>query len=207
MSDVLYLASQSKNRQELLRRCKINYEVLRHDADELSIDPSLEFNEYVLAIANEKMKHAVLPQAEAVKQRPAFILTADTMLKTIEKNPHLIGKPIDREDARRLLGLLRKVPFLVTTACVLEKKKFDKKWISLEKKELIVSATAEFCVEEKEIDFYLDSTPESLSSCGATAVEGFGDNFLKSINGSYSAALGIPIYELRKLLKELDFSF
>jgi len=43
--------------------------------------------------------------------------------------------------------------------------------------------------------------------CGAGMVEGFGASFLKSINGSYSAVIGLPLFELRDALKKLDFKF
>jgi predicted house-cleaning NTP pyrophosphatase (Maf/HAM1 superfamily) len=46
-----------------------------------------------------------------------------------------------------------------------------------------------------------------MVSCGAGRIEDFGENFLKSVNGSYTTILGLPMFELRRALKEIGFKY
>jgi predicted house-cleaning NTP pyrophosphatase (Maf/HAM1 superfamily) len=40
---------------------------------------------------------------------------------------------------------------------------------------------------------------------GALAIEGFGEQFVREVSGSYSAILGLPMYQLRKALMSFYF--
>lgn len=189
--NVLYLASNSQGRQKLLKRCKIPYKVISHNSDESLVEGiGLTPEDYVLRIASEKMK--------SVKSSEMFILTADTLIFLEDK---VLGKPKDIEDAKNMLRLMRDKDITVITGCVLEKRSSV-----VERREFIGKATCRYNVDEDLMDEYFKNVPEALYCCGAGTIEGFGDNFLESINGSYSAVIGIPIYELRKHLKELGFN-
>ena len=54
------------------------------------------------------------------------------------------------------------------------------------------------------IDFYLDQIP-FMTLSGAGFIEGIGEQFVKEINGCYSAILGLPMYKLREALFSLEF--
>ena len=137
-------------------------------------------------------------------QEPIFLLTADTLVNSAG---HILGKPEDFEDAKRMLKLISKEPILVTTGCVVEKRVFNSKWQIESQTKLIVSATVEYCLEDKEIEPYLNMVPGAMTCCGAATIEGIGENFLKNINGSYSTVIGLPIYEVRNALKVMGFIF
>ena len=47
----------------------------------------------------------------------------------------------------------------------------------------------------------------SSDLCGAGVIEGIGQAFLKNINGSYTAVIGLPLFELRQALKKIGFKF
>ncbi len=202
--NILYLGSKSKGRQSLLDVAGIEYRVLKHDSDECVVDTGLTFEEYVCAIAEEKMKHLIIPE-ELFANSPIFVLTSDTLTKTI-KSGQVLAKPKDLEDAKRMLAVLRKEELLVTTACCLEKKEFKGGlWHTLKKRTFHTNTTCEFFVDKDLEDEYFEKMPRALKSCSAGVVEGFGQNFLKSISGSYSAVTGLPLFELRQILKEIGF--
>ena len=61
-----------------------------------------------------------------------------------------------------------------------------------------------FEVPEEWIDIYLEKSV-GLRASGAIAIEDFGEQFLKSVSGSYSAIVGLPMFELREALSQLGF--
>lgn len=208
--NILYLASQSKTRQYLLQIAKIPYQILKHKSDECGIDLTGSFEEYVLAIAQHKMEHVVLPTPE--KSETIFVLTADTLMK-IARTKEILGKPLDREDAKRMLKAQCGETIELATGCCLEKKEYrDGRWVTLASKHWTSPVTLEFCVEEEYVEDYLSELPHALNVCGAGMIrnigsnQDFGLNFLKSINGSYTSVLGLPLFELREVLKNMGFS-
>ena len=204
MKHTLYIGSQSPSRQNLLKQADIPFKVLSHDSDECVVRGNSSFDDYVLAIAREKMVHVQLPTREEAGTDEIFVLTADSLSMT-QGTKEVLGKPEDRDDAVRMLRLHREQPTIVTTACVLEKKVWDGGWKTEVKKEWCVSSNIEFIVDEEYIDSYLEKLPMALYACGAGIIEGYGHNFVKSITGSFSAVLGLPMYELRQVLRELEF--
>jgi len=200
----LHLGSQSKSRQKLLDLACIPYRVIQHTSDECGVDASGSFHEYVLAIAQHKMDHLVLPDAPSERQ-PLFFLTADTLMRTA-KSKQILGKPIDLAEAKSMLAMLCKEPIDLATACCLEQKKWNgTHWVTTIKEQWITPAILEFCVEEDEVDAYLEKTPNVLEACGGGKIEDFGLNFLKRIDGSFSTILGLPLYQLRIRLKKIGF--
>ena len=202
--NILYLGSQSPPRQKLIANAGIKYKVLRHDSDECVAGTGLSFEEYVLAIAKEKMEHLILPD-ELKDGKAVFVLTADTLVKSSKTN-QILGKPKDEEDILRMHKLLCEEVAIVVTGCCIEKKVFkDDTWQVVDKRYLTAKTIVEFCVDEESSDLYLEKVPNVMNVSGAATIEGFGQNFLKSVDGSYSSVLGLPIYEVRKALEELGF--
>jgi septum formation protein len=202
--NILYLGSKSKAREMLIAGSDISYEILQHDSDECGVDSKLDFEEYVQKIANEKMKHLLIPD-KLKTEKHVFLLTADTLVKTL-KTRQVLGKPKDLQDAKRMHKILREEPVEVVTGCCLEKKTFENgEWKTLEKKHFTTKTIVEFCVDEEYEDLYFKKMPYALNACVAGIVEGYGQNFLKRVYGSYTSVLGLPIYEVRQVLKEMGF--
>lgn len=204
MQNILYLASQSPARKKLLDIAHISYKIIEHESDECAITHSDSFDEYVLAIARHKIEHAVLPVALQDKNH-IFLLTADTLVQTPNKQ-EILGKPTDRDDAERMLGLLRKGPAELVTGCCLEKKKYTKEgWQTIDKRHWTTSAQFEFHVPKDKVDEYYRQMPEAMHACGGSIIERYGLNFLRSINGSPTTIIGIPLPELHKNLSSMAF--
>lgn len=63
------------------------------------------------------------------------------------------------------------------------------------------------CLKSRELwlEHFLAAEPNLVSFAGALAVDGYASQFVKSINGSYTAILGLPLYEVREALEQLGF--
>lgn len=204
--DILYLASQSFSRRELLNYSGIKYETIEHSSDEIVALREHDFHGYVLSIAQHKMDAVILP-APQEDGDVCFVLTADSLVFT-PQSKHILGKPVDRADASRMLALMRTEPVEVVTACCLHKKIVRAGvWEVAEELSWTTSAEIEFYVDQDLEDWYFAQMPRALQACGAGIIEGFGSNFLKSVNGSYTAVQGLPLFELRQALKKFGFRF
>ena len=197
----LYLGSSSQSRQMLLREARIPFSVVSQSADESQCDWGLSLQKVVESIALYKMQHVILPIGK--EGDICFVLTADTLTETAAGK--LEGKPIDRADAIQKLKSSRDGVCTGTAFC-LERRMYKSGAWQLEKQVLkYVDATYVFNVPDDALDFYLDHVP--VVGAGAIAIEGFGNQFLERIEGSYSAVVGLPMYELREALIELGFRY
>jgi len=191
----------------LLYEAGITYKLLSHQSDEDVDALGLAFFQHVLAIAQHKMDHLTLPEYSSETGDYLFVLTADSLVRAT-KNNQLLGKPGTIENAKKMLRIIRDQVVEVATGCCLEKKTWDgSRWKTDDFKHWVTEALVEFIVDDSSIDLYLEKAPEALHSCGGGVVEGYGQNFFKSIQGSYSAVKGLPIFELRQALNQMNFKF
>lgn len=205
--DILYLGSQSHARSRLLEFAQINYKLLTHSSDEQLTHTLNTFSEKVLAIAQHKMRTLVFPDRSTVTADYLFALTADTLMRN-PQNDQILGKPTDREHAIQMLRMERGRFIDVVTGCCLEKFNYRQGvWESTDIEHWTTSASIEFHVDDDSMDRYLNAFPFVLQCSGAGVVEDHGLSYLKSIHGSYTAVMGLPLYELRQGLKKLGFEF
>ena len=205
--DILYLGSQSQSRQALLKEADIPFRLLEHSSDEVVERGDADFSAYVLAIAKHKMEHLIFPDFQSINPEHMFVLTADSLVRTLLSN-QILGKPADERDAKRMLRFLRDESAEVVTGCCLEKKIWDgTTWQTHEARLWTTRAVVEFFIDEDSVDEYLTKVPQAYNSAGSAIIEGFGQNFFKSIQGSHTATRGLPIFELRQTLKALGFRF
>lgn len=195
----LYLGSTSASRRMLLTQAHIPFTVIEQSADESKCDWKLSLQQVVENIARYKMEHLLLPAAE--KNAICYVLTADTL--TENSQGKLEGKPIDRADAIQKIRSARDGVRTATAFC-LDKRLYDgHQWQLEERMVQCVEARYNFIVPDHYIDFYLDNVG-MYGSC-AIAIEGIGAQFLQSLNGSYTAVVGLPMYELRQALEKMNF--
>jgi septum formation protein len=205
--DTLYLGSQSRARQALLEYAGIPFKVLEHGSDESYTHADGTLEHQVTTIAQDKMHSLILPQRADVDHDYLFVLTADTLVKDPQTGA-VLGKPTDRAHAVAMLAAECKGPVETVTGCCLKKFFFrDGMWHVDAEVSWAVGAMIEFYVDAPSVDRYFASRPISLHCAGAAAIEEHGLAYLKSINGSYTAVLGLPLYELRQELRGLGFIF
>lgn len=200
MPHTLWLGSKSPSRQKLLTEAKIPFMLLNQDADETACDWALPLEKVVESIALHKMEHVVIPQGK--EGQVAFVLTADTLSQDNEGIIH--GKPEDRADAIAKIKAARKGSRLVTAFCLDKKIYKNGKWEVQKRIVKCVHAEYAFVIPDQWIDIYIDNS-SALSVSNAIAIEEFGAPFLKTIHGSYSTVVGLPMYELREALEEVGF--
>ena len=234
-SDTLYLASQSQSRQKLLKETKISFKIIKHKSDENILQGDLTFSQYVIKIANHKMSHVILPDAQKyfrdTKKNYIYVCTADTLVKNIKTNK-ILGKPKDKQEAKKILKCVSSGPVEVMTGCCV--KKFilslkckstgrrpvdlhtsvsckddldNKVWVCSQTISWATGAIAQFSVPQNFLKEYFEFTPGALYASGASVIEGYAQKFLKYINGSYSAVIGLPVWELVKNLEKIGFKF
>lgn len=197
---ILYLASGSQSRKDLLRLAHIPFIAISQTADEASCNWSLPLPQLVSAIARLKMDHAVIPPGSVGDV--AFVLTADTLSMDMAGNIH--GKPCTREEAIFMLKAARDGARLATGFCLDRFVWQDGAWYRERRIEQVVHAAYQFCVPDHWIDAYLAQSP-SFEVSNAIAVEGYGLQFLQTVDGSYTTILGLPLFELREALTTLGF--
>jgi len=146
------------------------------------------------------MEHAVLPAGQ--EGQIAFVLTADTLSQDADGS--IQGKPVDQEDAIQKIKRARDGSVLCTGFCLERCVWRDGLWQQQKRIEKTVESRYHFIVPDELIDTYINNSP-SLTSSNAIAIEGFGGQFLHEIRGSYTAIVGLPMFELRLALEELGF--
>jgi nucleoside triphosphate pyrophosphatase len=181
----LVLASQSPRRRELLVQLGIEPQVRPAHADE-AIRPGEPPRDYVLRVARDK--------ARAVAGE--LVLAADT---AVVLRDEVLGKPLDHEDARRMLRALSGSAHEVLTAVVVRRA------ASALEAEAVVSTAVEFApLGESEIAWYL-GTGEPLDKAGAYGIQGAGGAFVRAVRGSVSNVVGLPLAETAGLLRRAGF--
>jgi septum formation protein len=154
----------------------------------------------VETIAKHKMAQVIMPKGEEGKL--LFVLTADTLTQDLQGA--ILGKPESREHAISMVKAVR-AGARVGTAFCLDKKLFRyDSWQIQERIIMYVEAHCIFNVPDRWIESYLNNSP-ALSCSGSIAMDGYGAQFLHSINGSYTTILGLPMSELREALEKIGF--
>ncbi|MGC2310014.1 MAG: Maf family protein [Candidatus Babeliaceae bacterium] len=197
----LYVASKSPSRRMLLDEVGIEYIIIRQDADELACDWTLPLEQLTQSIALHKMEHAVLPTLK--ENDIIFVLTADSLVQDTFGNVH--GKPESRADAVEKIKKIRQGGRCGTSFCLDRKVFKNNKWELQERITETIVAAYQLDISDEWIEYYLDRYPIALEAAGGFAVEGFGSQFIKTINGSPTTIIGLPVCEVRKALQKLGF--
>lgn len=205
---LLYLASSSEPRARLLREAGINFTLIGHGSDELLLQDLLSFEDYVRAIACDKMRYINMQQLTVAEGTTAFFLTADTLAQVTDSK-QILSKPRDKHDALKMLSLFaqpREVD-VVTGYCLEQRVFVNNTWETRAQALGTVSVRVVVAMPSAQVAAYLEKQPQALLACGALMIEGFGAQFVQAVYGSYTAVLGLPMYELRESLAELGFWF
>ncbi len=176
----LILASRSPRRRHLLEQAGLTFSVIPSTFDEDTVPVGLPEN-HVLMLAKAKAMGVALLYPES------WIIGADTIVLIGDT---ILGKPRTETEARRMLKALSGKTHRVLTGfcicCMAARRSFSQ---TVETKVLFKA----LC--ESEIDWYI-STAESFDKAGAYAVQGLGSILVRSIHGSYTNVVGLPLCEV-----------
>jgi septum formation protein len=181
---MLYLASQSPRRRELLARLGIDFRVLDVAVVECRL-PHETPTQYVCRVAVDKARAGLSAKPGAV------VLAADT---EVVLDDEVFGKPRDARDAagmlRRLSGRTHQV---LSAVCVASDDRMAQA--------LSVSEVTFAALDDDTIDTYVASG-EPEGKAGAYAIQGAAQAFIPHLSGSYSGVMGLPLHETARLLAE-----
>jgi len=202
---MLVLASASPRRQDLLRSAGISFELQPADLDETPL-PSESARECAKRLAREK--------ALAVwRTRPQdLVLGADTVVVVGEA---ILGKPIDADDAARMLRLLSgRVHQVITGVCLASPSgsgdpatparasnpRSENCDVRTSSETTLVTFTV---LTDTEIRDYV-ATGEPMDKAGAYAIQGIASRWIPRIEGDYSNVVGLPVARVYRMLQELN---
>ena len=181
----LFLASASPRRRELLTQIGVPFSLLSVSIDETPGTAEAP-DAYVQRLAREK----ALAGLAQVDQDSACVLGADT---TVVLDQQILGKPADKADALAMLQALSGREHQVMTAIALAN------GAGCEVR-LVCSRVRFRPIGVDEAERYWASG-EPQDKAGGYAIQGWGAVFVSSLEGSYSAVVGLPLCETAQLLE------
>lgn len=183
MNKKFILASNSPRRHELLKLLDIHFTVIASDICE-EIKNGLTNEEVVMDLALQKAKHI------SVNYPDHYVLGFDTLV-ILDGVP--LGKPIDHDDAFRMLRLLSGKTHTVLTGCAIIKDKDEEVFYD--------SAEVTFAnMSDEEINQYIASG-EPFDKAGAYGIQGIGAKFIVKLDGDYYSVMGMPLHKLYNKIK------
>lgn len=182
---MLFLASQSPRRSELLRQIGIDFETLDVSVPEHRL-PGEPPEDYVRRVAREKAGAGLL----AVAGVPgAIVLGADT---EVVLDDEVFGKPRDPDQAARMLACLAGRAHRVLSAVAVVTGAGE--WQALSESRVHVMP-----LDAAAIADYV-GTGEWQGKAGGYAIQGRAAVFVERLEGSYSGVMGLPLHETARLL-------
>ena len=186
--DAIILASASPRRTELMALAGIQFTVVPADICE-DVLPGEAPPDHVMRLSREKA------DAVAATNAGRFFIGADTI---VALDGAILGKPADAADAMRMLSGLSGRDHKVITGFTV----FDKVSGVHISRSVCTEVTFK-TLEEKEIAAYI-ATGCPMDKAGAYAIQGGAVHFVRSINGSYTNVIGLPMTELYEVLQTMQ---
>ena len=183
--DRIILASASPRRKQLLEWAEIPFDVIVSDSQE-SVPEGIKVSEIPVFLAEQK---ANIVRQKVSKEK--IILAADTIVVLHEQ---MLGKPLNRADAIRMLSLLSGQIHEVMTGVS----------ITNSKKEILFTETTQVRfhkLSSDEIEHYVDHY-QPYDKAGAYAIqEWIGVTGIRSIEGDFYNVMGLPVSRVIRELK------
>jgi septum formation protein len=180
----LVLASRSPRRQELLREAGYQFDIDPADVDEESYPPSMLPADVALELARSKANKVSEAHQEDV------VLGADTVVAFGDK---VIGKPRDKQDARRILFLLAGTTHIVITGVAVVRRA-----TGFFRNARVMSAVRMRPLTAGDVDKYI-ATGDWQGKAGAYGIQDK-DPFVERISGDHTNIVGLPMKKTKELL-------
>ena len=188
----IILGSSSPRRADILKKMKIDFEVLpssyveQHDKTDFSYEfvEELAYNKalYVAKELNQENKYSL-------------VLGADTIVVIDDK---ILGKPTDKKEAYYMLEKLsNRTHFVVTAVAVVNSKTMEFK---------VESATTYVTFEDltsEQIHYYIENF-KPYDKAGAYGIQELPQGYIKEVNGEIDNVIGLPSKTVKKLLDEMQ---
>lgn len=183
----IILASKSPRRKYLLKKAGIPFKVVVSAVDEARI-PAAPPEAYVQTLALAKAADV------AARYPRSWVIGADTVVLIDDR---ILGKPGSREEARAMLRSLSGQTHRVLTGVAICHHERERTLQQVVKTDVLFKR-----LTEDEIEWYVH-TSEPFDKAGAYAIQGLGTFLVRSINGSYTNVVGLPVCEvIEQLIRE-----
>ena len=183
------LGSSSPRRQYLLKELNINFEVIKPDFDEDILGKHFSY-ELIEDIAKNK--------ALSIKEKINFdstIISADTV---VINNNIVLGKPIDFDDALKMLtDLNNKTHRVVTAVCLLDTK--ENKIITKSETSFVTFNN----LSQKEIISYINDF-KPFDKAGSYGIQELPENFINKVEGDFNNIVGLPTQLVIEMIHEIE---
>lgn len=196
----IILASKSPRRRELLSVITSEFDIETADVDERAIEEGIlakpgdmieKSKEMVLELSKTKAQ-AILAKHQG---EDVVVIGSDTCVVTSDE---IMGKPIDKEDARRILRKLSAAEHYVLTGVTICSLKGTESFY--------VSSAVQFnsldAYQEELIERYIN-TDEPYDKAGAYGIQGNGMLLIEGIKGDYYNIMGLPVNRVARELKKM----
>jgi nucleoside triphosphate pyrophosphatase len=182
----LILASKSPRRSYLLDQAGLTFTVIPSSFDENSVSLSTP-ETYVKALAEAKADDVSKSYPES------WVIGADTIVVI---DGIILGKPDSKKQARTMLKRLSGKTHQVYTGYCICCRANERSFLNAVKTDVLFKNLA-----DNEIEWYIN-TSEPFDKAGAYAIQGLGTFIVKSIKGSYTNVVGLPVCEVIEFLIE-----
>jgi len=181
----LILASNSPRRRQLLGLIGLDFRVRPADVDEtpLAAEPA---QEYVRRLAASKARFVGLPPSP-----DSLVVAADT---TVVDGNQILGKPVDNEDAARILRQLKGRYHQVYTAVA----------VMWQGEVLVTCCSTDVPMRnysDAEMQAYIESG-DPLDKAGAYAIQNLGFHPVENLQGCYANVVGLPLCHLVNAIRK-----
>jgi septum formation protein len=186
---MIFLASQSPRRQELLAQLQVTFDVIDVNVHEQRQQGEAPWD-YVNRVAREKAGAGLL---QLTGSPDALVMGADT---DVVLAGAVLGKPENAVQAFAMLRALSGQTHEVISAV----------WLisaGMEAHCVVRSKVRFAAITDAEIHAYI-ACGEPFGKAGAYAIQGRGAAFIESIEGSYSGIMGLPLRETYQLLQQFN---
>lgn len=183
----IILASASPRRRELLEQIGVEFRVIPAKGEEV-------ITKQVPSEAVEELSRQKAAEVAAGIEE-GIVIGSDTVVSLDGK---IVGKPADREDARRMLRRIQGGVHSVFTGVTVLVKENGNTTCRTFSKETRVHV---YPMTEQETERYLD-TGEPMDKAGAYGIQGKFAAWVESIEGDYNNVVGLPVSALWQVLKE-----
>ena len=183
----LILASASPRREELLKTAGLTFRVIPANVNEAGFKKETP-QEHVRRLSREKAR------AVAIRHPDALVLGADTIVVIDDM---ILCKPESKKQAREMLQKLSNRFHTVFTGFTLSSTD-----AGISKTKVARSCVRFKKMDLEEIDWYIN-TKEPYDKAGGYAAQGKGAAFIRSISGSYTNVIGLPLAGVLDELKNL----
>lgn len=188
---MLYLASRSPRRTQLLTRLDLPFRALDLEVPEVRAADESALA-YVQRVAADKARAGL---ALVAADADAVVIGSDT---EVVLDGRVFGKPVDAEDAAAMLAALSgRTHQVMTAVAVVAHGRQDGV--------LVVSEVSFIEIGQAAIAAYVASG-EPMGKAGAYAIQGGAERYIRHLAGSYSGVMGLPLQQTEQLLQAFGVS-